>query len=75
MEIKIKEQEKILEVWLTREEKEQRELGELLTPVFEVYKAKKFIVAIFFSGLGDLTENTAGLIRHNKAISEQKGGE
>ena len=74
MEINIKEQDKILEVWMTKEEKQEKELQMSLMQVFEVYKARKFIIAVYFSGVDNLSENTANLLCRNKTAGTRKGG-
>ena len=66
MEIHVKDSLKIVEIWLTRAEQDDASLCASFQPLFEVYKAKKYKVAVFESGSGDLLYNTAGLLLHNK---------
>ena len=66
MEINVRDSSKIVEVWLTREEKRDAELQERLKPLYREYKAKKFLVAVFESGEQDLEELTGSLLGYNK---------
>jgi len=66
MEIQVKDSLKIVEIWLTRAEQDDPSLRASLAPIFEVYKEKKYKVAVFHSGPGDLLYNTAGLLLHNR---------
>ena len=50
MEINVRDSSKIVEVWLTREEKRDARLQERLKPLYREYKEKKFLVAVFESG-------------------------
>ena len=66
MKININESERIAEVWLTNSEKYNPILQEILKPLYKDYKEKKYKIALFYSGKGDLIDNTAGLLLHNK---------
>jgi len=66
MEICVKDSLKIVEVWLTNVEQGDAALRKSLQPLFDEYKQKKYKVAVFESGRGDLLYNTAGLLLHNR---------
>ena len=68
MEICVKDSDKIVEIWLTNVEKNDTMLRQSLHPLYDKYKQKNYKVAVFESGHGDLFENTAGLILHNKKL-------
>ena len=66
MEINVRDSNKIVEVWLTREEKQNANLRERLKPLYQEYKAKKYLVAVFESGERDLEELTGSLLGYNR---------
>ena len=66
MEIHVKDSLKIVEIWLTNAEKDDKLVNESIKPIFEEYKKKKYKVAVFKSGNSDLVDNTAGLLLHNR---------
>ena len=68
MEMYIRDDERILEIWLTNREKENEKLRDSLKPIYDRYKQMKYKVAVFQSGNRDLTDSTAGLLIHNKAL-------
>lgn len=66
MEIHVRDDRKIAEVWLTKEEQQDQAVRETLKPLYQQYKAKKYTVAVFLSGDKDLAEETGALLRHTK---------
>lgn len=73
MEINVRDDRKIVEVWLTNEEKQDQAIKESLKPLYQQYKAKKYTVAVFLSGSRDLAEETGALLCRNKRrIAELK---
>ena len=66
MEINVRDSSKIVEVWLTREEKQDADLRERLKPLYREYKEKKFLVAVFESGEQGLEELTGSLLGYNR---------
>ncbi len=66
MEIQVKDSCKIVEVWLSNEEKQDRTLLEGLKPLYEAYRERNYTVAVFASGGGDLYEGTRDLLRYNR---------
>jgi len=65
MEINIRDDRKIVEVWLTNAEKNDHELREKLKPFYRNWAAKKYLVAVFLSGELDLMEGTCALLHSN----------
>lgn len=57
---------KVVSIWLTKQESADNELRESLKPIYKKYKAQKYVVAVFSSGVGNLTEYTAALLKYNK---------
>ena len=66
MEINIHDDKKMVEVWLTRAEKQDEALRQELKPLYAQYKKKKYMVAVFESGEQDLYQNTLALLSYNK---------
>jgi len=67
IELQVRDSEKIVEIWLTSAEKKDKQVQQLLQPVYTNYKAQKYRVAVFCSGQRDLFDSTAGLLLHNRA--------
>ena len=66
IELQVRDGEKIVEIWLTSAEKKDKQVQQLLQPVYANYKARKYKVAVFCSGQRDLLDCTAGLLLHNR---------
>lgn len=66
MEINVHDDKKMVEVWLTRAEKQDEALQQELKPLYAQYKKKKYMVAVFESGEQDLYQNTLALLSYNK---------
>ena len=62
----MRDNSKIVEVWLSREEKQDDNLRERLKPLYQEYKAKKYLVAVFESGEQNLEELTGSLLGYNR---------
>lgn len=74
MEINVRDDSKLVEIWLTNKEKGDAALREQLKPLYRGYKAKKYLVAVFQSGGRDVTDATSELLCHNrKRLAEQEG--
>ena len=71
MEINVRDDRKIVEVWLTNEEQQDQTLKEKLNPIYQQYKEQKYTVAVFLSGHRDLAEETGALLRRNKRRSAE----
>jgi hypothetical protein len=68
MEIQTDDSEKMLTIWLTKAESNDPSVMQRLQPLFKEYKAKKYVVAVFRSGKGDLYENTLRLLKSNLVL-------
>lgn len=66
MELNVRDDRKIVEVWLTNEEQKDESLQAQLKPLYQAYKAKKYTVAVFLSGREDLTQRTSDLLCYNR---------
>ena len=71
MEIHVRDDRKIAEVWLTKEEQQDQAVRETLKPLYQQYRVKKYTVAVFLSGDKDLTEETGALLRRAKRRSAE----
>ena len=80
MRMEVREQNKIVELWLTREERDDATFRESLKPRYQQYKAQNCLVAVFLSGEADLYQQTRDLLLYNqrrqaeKEVQEQKQG-
>ncbi len=72
MEMSIRDDQKIVEIWLTNAEKIDPVLRDWLKEIYAKYNAKKYMVAVFESGRGDLYENTRDLLIFNRRRSAEK---
>ena len=81
MRMEVKDDSKIVELWLTREEKEDAVFRESLKPLYQQYKAQNYLVAVFLSGEADLYQQTRDLLLYNqrrlaeKEVQAQKQGQ
>ena len=66
MEINVKDDRKIVEIWLSNIEKQNTDLRQSLRSIYKEYSARKYLVAVFESGGEDLYENTKGLLLYNR---------
>ena len=69
MQIIVRDDRKLVEVWLTNAEKDDPQVKEALKPMYAEYKQKKYLVAVFQSGRHDLREETRDLLLYNKMRS------
>lgn len=72
MEMNVRDDQKLVEIWLTNAEKIDPVLREGLKEIYAKYKTKKYMVAVFESGKGDLYENTRDLLFFNRRRSAEK---
>ena len=71
MEINVRDDSKIVEIWLSNVEKKDAALRERLKPLYAEYKQKKYTVAVFVSGDRDIYQSTLGLLAYNnKRVAE-----
>ena len=66
MELKVHDNTKIVEVWMTNAEKNDPAVQARLKELYAKYKEKKYTVAVFHSGGGDLYQSTRDLLAYNK---------
>ena len=72
MRMEVREQSKIVELWLTKEEKNDPVLRESLKPIYQQYKDQKYLVAVFLSGEDDLYQQTLDLLLYNRRRLAEK---
>ena len=71
MEVHVRDDMKLVTVWLTRAEQEDAAIRKQLKALYADYKAKKYKVAQFHSGTEDLYTCTRDLLLFNrKRIAE-----
>ena len=70
--MEIREQNKIVELWLTREERDDSAFRESLKPIYQQYKDQNYLVAVFLSGEEDLYQQTRDLLLYNRRRSAEK---
>ena len=66
MEIHVRDDKYFVEVWLSNAEKKDTSLRDSLKRLYDEYKKKKYLVAVFESGEGDLYQSTLELLSYNK---------
>lgn len=66
MELNVRNDSKIVEVWLTRNEKQDAQLQKKLKLVYQSFHEAGYMVATFLSGERALDEVTSGLICYNR---------
>lgn len=66
LEISVRDAQKVVEVWLTRAERDDPAVKARLTPLYREYRRRNYTVAVFQSGSCDLFECTRDLLRYNK---------
>ena len=71
MEVYVRDDMKLVTVWLTRAEQEDTALRERLKELYADYKAKKYMVAQFHSGTEDLYQGTRDLLIFNRKRIEE----
>ena len=72
MEMTVLDERKVVEIWLTNAEKSDPMLCAGLQPIYDKYKQKKYLVAVFESGGGDLYERTRDLLLYNQRRSAER---
>ena len=69
MEINVNENKKIVEIWLSNEEKNNGLIKDKLKEIYDMYKKTKYIIAVYESGSADLFSGTKSLLVQNRDIS------
>ena len=73
MEMNVRDDKQLVEIWLTNAEKKDLALREGLKDIYDKYKKKKYLVAVFESGNGDFYEQTRDLLLYNRQrLAEQE---
>ena len=62
----VSDDKQVVEIWLTNAEKKDLTLREGLKDIYDMYKKKKYLVAVFESGEKDLYQGTLDLLAYNK---------
>lgn len=68
----VRDDMKLVEIWLTKAESEDEAVNRELEPLYAEYKKKKYRVVVFSSGKGDMLELTKDLLKHNLELSVRK---
>lgn len=71
MEVRVHEDMKLVEIWLTRQEQTDAEIREQLRQMCQNCKARKYMVAQFHSGGSDLYAVTRDLLIFNRKRIEE----
>lgn len=66
MEIDVNDQKKQVLIWLSKAESRDEALKKSLKPLYQKYKAMKYLVAVYHSGTEDLEELTRDLVLYNR---------
>ena len=72
LQMNVNENSKIVELWLTRAEKEDAAVQESLQPIYRQYKEQKYLVAVFLSGEEELYPQTRDLLLYNRRRAAEK---
>ena len=73
MELTVKDEQKLVEIWLTNAEKADPVLRASLQGIYDKFKKKQYLVAVFESGNGDLYAQTRDLLLYNRQrLAEQE---
>ena len=70
--MEVKERSKIVELWLTREERSDPAFWASLNLLCRQYKDQKYLVAVFLSGREDLYQQTRDLLLYNRRRQAEK---
>ena len=66
MEINVKDEKRMVEIWLSNAEKRDPVLRESLKDIYDKFKKKKYLVAVFESGEKVIYQGTLDLLAYNK---------
>ena len=73
MELNVRNESKIVEIWLTKAEKQDAKLQRDLEVLYQCFKESGYLVVAFLSGEQDLTDTASDLICYNrKRIAQLK---
>ena len=74
IEFRVHDEKKFVEIWLTGGEARDETLKKRLLPLYQKYKSRRYLVAVYESGCQDLTEGMKSLFKHNRELSESPMG-
>lgn len=66
MEMNVNKESKTVEVWLNTRESRDAVLKERLDPIYQIFAAQKYLVAVFRSGGRDPVQSTSDLLCYNR---------
>lgn len=66
MELNVRNENRIVEIWLTRDEKRDERVQRELKLVYQSFKGTGYMVVTFLSGDQNLTDTTSDLICYNR---------
>lgn len=66
MQLKVNEQTKIVQIWMTNDEKNDPRAQAKMKELCAQYKEKKYLVAVFYSGKNELYPSILDLLAYNK---------
>jgi len=66
LEINVHEDSRVVDVWLTGEERDNQELRERMKPLYRNFSERHYTVAVFLSGGQDLAGETSALLCYNR---------
>lgn len=66
MEINVRDDKRLVDIWLTNAEKNDPEIRAGLQDIYDECKKKKYLVAVYESGERDLYRSTLDLLAYNK---------
>ena len=70
--MEVREQDKIVELWLTRAEKDNPAFRDSLKPLCQQYKEQNYLVSMYLSGEAELYLQTRDLLLYNRRrLAEQ----
>lgn len=72
MEMNVHDDQKMVDIWLTKTEKNDPEIHQSLQDIYKEYQKKNYLVAVFESGGQDLYQNTLDLLRYNRRRSAER---
>ena len=72
MRMEIRDESKTVELWLTREERDDLAFRESLKTMYQKYKEQKYLVAVFLSGEEELYQQTRDLLLYNRRRQAEK---
>ena len=75
MELQVINANKQVEVWLAKDEKANLTVQGYLQKLYAHFRAKKYTVAVYVSGDGDLFQDTLALLRYNRRRSAEQAVE